>query len=437
MLRSRRLRLWLLGMSIIAAATPVGAVAQTDDRLTKLVIVSRHGVRTPLPASSELALWAAQPWPGWREGRGDLTAHGKLLATLMGRYYRAYLSSQDLLDRDGCPTPESVHVYADVAERTKMTALGLIEGFAPGCKLDYRSQNGVVDPLFHPLEGEVCKLDALAAQTAVLARVNGNFTDIVNRQRAQFAALQSTMNGPNPALCAASGLAPGCKLADIPTALVTAPDGKSVRLAGALSIASTATEIFLLEYANAKPMAEVAWGRADVSKIGAMLALHDAEFDLTERTPYLARRSGSSLLARVAAVITGQTVGGVSAEPTERAAKVVAYVGHDTNLANLGGMLDASWALPGWLVNETPPAGAMLFELREARDRQQRIYVSYISQTADQMRSASRLTLDGPPVRAPIRIPACSTNERGYPCPLGDFVKAVSAALIPECVAKP
>jgi len=93
--------------------------------------------------------------------------------------------------------------------------------------------------------------------------------------------------------------------------------------------------------------------------------------------------------------------------------------------------------LPGWQVNETPPAGAMVFELRETRDGQQRIYVSFIAQSAEQMRNATRLTVENPPQRVPIRIPACSANATDSGCSVDGFVNAVASAVMPSCVVNP
>ncbi|MEP6679118.1 MAG: histidine-type phosphatase, partial [Betaproteobacteria bacterium] len=156
-----------------------------------------------------------------------------------------------------------------------------------------------------------------------------------------------------------------------------------------------------------------------------------------ERTPYVARRRGSSLLARVASALTGSAVGGVAApDPLVRDASFVAFVGHDTNLANLGGMLEATWSMPGWPVNETPPAGALWLELRRQPDGRQWVYASYVAQSAAQMRDATPLSLATPPVTAAIRIPGCSTADAGYPCPVDAFVDVVNRALDPDCVEK-
>jgi hypothetical protein len=79
--------------------------------------------------------------------------------------------------------------------------------------------------------------------------------------------------------------------------------------------------------------------------------------------------------------------------PVPREAKLVIYVGHDTNLANIGGMLKLDWQLGRYQQNETPPAGAMVFELLRDAAGKYFVRVSYVSQTLDQMRQSTILRL--------------------------------------------
>src|SRR4029434_8198975 len=71
--------------------SPLLATAAGDEVLQKVVIVSRHGIRSPLTTDAELSSWSSRPWPSWNEPKGNLTARGAQLVTLLGRYHRAYL----------------------------------------------------------------------------------------------------------------------------------------------------------------------------------------------------------------------------------------------------------------------------------------------------------------------------------------------------------
>jgi 4-phytase/acid phosphatase len=426
---------WCIAGLIIVVGSPA-VHADGDEVLQKVVIVSRHGVRTPIPGAAELANWAAQPWPTWAEAPADLTPRGAELVTLLGRYYRQYLAEQAVVMAAGCPVREGVYVYADTAQRTKATAQALLDGFAAGCGLTYRTKaDGGLDSLFHPLEAGVCKLDPMIAQTRVLERVAGDLNRTTRDLKPSYDTLQTVLDCCKPALCSAFGRGERCTLPDLPTALLPQSDGKGIGLLGALAIASTTSELLLLEYADGKPAADVGWGRATSAQMLQTWRLHTEAYDLIQRTPYLARKKGSALLSRVAAAVTSARQLGFGApDPAVRDAKFVAYIGHDTNIWNLAGMMDVTWLQPGWQRNQTPPAGALMFEVRESADKKLRVYTSYLAQSLEQMRNATPLTAETPPAKTPLRIPGCSTAAPGFPCTLEEFAVAIRNSLDRDCI---
>ncbi|MFO1413606.1 MAG: hypothetical protein U1F10_06780 [Burkholderiales bacterium] len=430
---TRRLLAFLAAALAVVAALP--AAAQGEDVLVKMVVVSRHGVRTPLTAPGELAEWAREPWPPGSDPPGALTPRGAQLAALMGRWYRDYAGLLGALPAAGCPLPASVYVYADVPQRTQATARALLDGFAANCNLPFRTRGAVpLDPLFHPVDAGVCPLDPLQAQNRVLERAGGDLNRLTRDLKPQFSALQSVLECCRPALCAAFGRGSACTLPDLPTAMTISPEG-SLALLGALPIASATSETLLLQYLDGVPPAGVGWGRATPERLREALRLHTAHYDLTQRTPYLARRAGSALLYRVAAAVTSaRSLGFGPADPAVRDAKFIAYVGHDTNLWNLAAMLDVSWLQPGWQRNQTPPAGALVFEVREGGDHKQRVYASYVAQSIEQMRSAIPLSAEVPPLRTPLRLAGCSSSEPGFPCSIEEFAATVRSALDRDCL---
>jgi 4-phytase/acid phosphatase len=432
-------RLVGFAFALLAAGSllaPAAAQAASDEVLQKVVIVSRHGVRTPEVSAGELDGWSTKPWPAWNEPAGDLTARGAQLAKLLGQYYRAYAVSEQLLPEQGCPARGSVYFYADVAERARATAQALLDGLAPGCGIAYASKQGAtVDGLFHPVAAGVCRMDAMAAQTAILSRVAGDLNSVPPDFKGPFDALQAGMDCCKPALCAAFGKPEGCKLASLPTALSPQPNGKGMEMIGALAIASSAAEIFLLEYTEGKDASEVAWGRLTPAQMLQTYRLHTEAFDLMERTPYLAKRQGSALLLRAAAAITGGHSSGLgSADVALRDAKFIALVGHDTNIANIAGILDLTWTQAGYQRNQTPPAGALVFEVRLGADKKQRVYSSYLAQSPEQMRKSSPLTQEAPPLKTPLRTRGCSANTPGFPCLMDEFAVVMRNALDRDCV---
>jgi 4-phytase/acid phosphatase len=422
------------GSSWPSFSLPRFGSSETEETLVKLVIVSRDGVRTPIPPPTGLAQWAGSPWPQSSQPPGSLTPRGAQLATIMGRYYRTFASEAKMTTAAGCPP---IFVYADAMDRTRGTAQALIEGFAPNCGYNARTrQDAKIDPLFHPLEAGVCRVDPLAAQTRLLERAGGDLNRITRDLKAPFETLQSMLQCCSPSLCSALGRGERCSLADLPTVMSPLPDGSGVALMGALPIASLTSEALMLQYADGQPMSDVAWGRATLPQLRETWRLHTEYYDLTQRTPYFARRMGSALLFKVAAAVTSSRSSGFGVvDPAIRDAKLVAYVGHDTNIWNLAGMLDVSWSLAGYQRNQAPPAGALVFEVRELPDKKQKVYTSFVAQSPEQMRNATPLTSEALPLRTALRLPGCSTTQPGFPCTIEEFAIAARNVLDRDCLS--
>jgi len=100
-----------------ALCLPVGMRAagaqavQSAASLRLVVVVSRHGVRSPTDPG-EMTPYSARPWPAWQTPPGYLTPHGATLMTAFGASYRAGYAAAGLLGAAGCPAADSVFVWA-------------------------------------------------------------------------------------------------------------------------------------------------------------------------------------------------------------------------------------------------------------------------------------------------------------------------------------
>jgi 4-phytase / acid phosphatase len=105
----------------------------------------------------------------------------------------------------------------------------------------------------------------------------------------------------------------------------------------------------------------------------------------------------------------------------------------NTNLTGLAGLFHLDWILPGYQADVCAPGGALVFELRQSQSTgEYLVRASYVTQTMDQLRNVTALTLDTPPASAPVFIPGCSVSNSTYDCPLADFVRLVNHAIDPE-----
>ena len=213
-------------------------------------------------------------------------------------------------------------------------------------------------------------------------------------------------------LCGARRAA--CGVSSQPAALVPAKANGRPKLTGALDRASTAAQILPLEYAEGKPLPQVGWGGASAADIGRLSAFHALEFRLLARPRYVASANFAGLAPIVRQGLTGE-------------ARVTTISGHDTNVANLGGLLDVHWQVPGLAADDPSPGGALVLERLRAADGALFVRVRYRSQSLSQIRSAAPLTAGSPPSASILPIEGCEAREIKGLCPLDQFLKRIEA----------
>jgi 4-phytase/acid phosphatase len=365
--------------------------------LQYVVIVSRHGVRSPTWDAARLNQYSAEPWPDWGVPPGNLTPHGRDLIKLMGSYYREWLSGEKLLAGAACQDAQRVYIRADKDQRTVETGRALAESLLPGCEIPIHSQpGGGSDPLFSGAGTP----DPERSLAAVRERLGPDPRKLIAEHREALETLQRILGGK---LEAAAAIGVSLK-------------SKSVELDGPFATGSAFSEDLLLEYANGMQGAALGWGRLTRESLNRVLELHAVYADLMRRTPYVARARGSNLLAHVLHSLvqaqSGKATAGALGEP---GGALLVLSGHDTNLSNLSGMLGLSWILPGYQPDDTPPGGALIFSLWRDPTGPYYVKLRYVAQTLDQMRNGQPLSLAVPPASQDVRIPGCPAAEDACP----------------------
>jgi 4-phytase/acid phosphatase len=384
-----------------AAATPAPA---SELRLERVVMLMRHGVRPPTKPDVTPPGTNDRPWPKWSTGFGELTRHGYDAVRLLGAWDRANWVARGLLPAAGCPASGDVDVAASAKSRTQATARALVEGLAPGCHIAVAFPADEKDDLeFHPFESGAMAIDADEAMRAVEAVMPaGGMAAEVEANAPLFALFNKAM-----------GCTPGaaCDISKMPAGLVR-NEGDRPDVGDPFGIASTASQTFLLEYLEGMPMQDVAWGRLDRDQIETLLEFHPIKYRYEGRVPYVADRAASPLAARML-------------DAVEHGPRLTVLVGHDTNIADLGGMLDLHWQVPGYPRDDPPPAGALGFEVLADAGGGEFVRAFYRAQTMDQVRELQVLDAANAPSYEYLSIPGCA--ER---CPIAEFERIVGAKLI-------
>jgi 4-phytase/acid phosphatase len=376
-------------------------------RLERVVMLMRHGVRPPTKARVTPDGMADQPWPKWRVDFGELTQHGYDAVRLVGAWDRANWAARGLLPAEGCPAASDIEVAASSKSRTQATARALVEGMAAGCAIDVDfPATPDADVEFHPLDAGVMPIDADEAMRAVqaLAPEGGMQAEMI-AHASGFALLDQALG------CTGPRAQSGCSLAAVPPAIVR-NEGDRPDVGDPFGIASTVSQTFLLEYLEGMPMSDVAWGRLSRQQIEDLLEFHSLKFYYEGRAPYVAARAASPLASRML-------------EAMRNGPKLTVLVGHDTNIADLGGFLDLHWKLPSYPRDDPPPGGALGFEVLSDASGKQFVRAFYRSQTMDQVRELQPLSAANAPSYEYLPIPGCASL-----CPMATFGEIVGSKLI-------
>jgi 4-phytase/acid phosphatase len=432
LLRFLSLALLFLAGSNCGAAQPSPAPATfAEADLQFAVILTRHGVRSPTGKPEQYAPYSASPWPEWNVPPGYLTAHGYELMKFFGAWDRIKLSGEGLLAATGCADAAHVTIVADTDQRTRETGKALAEGMLPGCEVPVHSQpDGTRDLLFRPLNARNVNSDPPVEGAAVIGRIGGNPNNLTEAFRPQLAALDRVLAGCGHGPANARRIS----IFDIPVVLKPGPGDPLMVAREPLAVAHTLAENLLLEYTQGMSDADTGWGCVDGATLRFVMQLNIAQWEYGFRTPAVARMQASNLLDHILKTmeqaVTGKPVPGALGNPGDR---VVILVGHDSNIVTAAGALGIDWIEDG-RVDDTPPGGALVFELWRSRaDGKRFVRLEYTAQTLEQMRKGETLTPANPPAEAPIFVPGCGRADLS--CTWGGFSAAMRQAIEPAYVS--
>ena len=432
-------RLFLI---LLLLVTP--AMSQTPPQLRMAVVLTRHGMRSPVSESTS-SPYTSQPWPSLDDWHvacpGDLTPRGTELVEQMGIFYHAYYADKGLLRPvNQCPAI-GVYIWSDNEERTLGTAKALADGMSKGttdCRISVNSlpytppppnqckASNPTDYFFHPLSSPLLKKRIDPNQiTAAAAKINQEVPQLLITYRDSLQMMQNTLKCCDSKECNGSQT---CTLFNL-NHEATNPKGGSLNWDGMFHVNSTAAENFLLEYGNGMPCSLDGWGRVTYNSpdckggqsFQQMEELHTLYLDKMKHNGYMAQIQGSNLANQILQRLQ-------EADPPP----FVIYSGHDTDLSSVAGLLHLNWKLPDLPDNDTPPAGALIFELwGRATPETQSVRLYYVHQTLTQLRTLQPLSLKNPPNMVELKLPDCA-----QPCPFTQFQAIVNAAILKDFTTK-
>ena len=396
-------------------------------KLRKTVLLMRHGVRPPT-STPKFQLYANAAFPTWDVPDGDLTGPGAALVASLGTFDRLLYSVEGTLAPAGCPRGGDLFVWSDNAdERTVATGNALVSGLYPGCHLQTgTSSSTVADPLFSPAFPQ----NTTALIAAVLAHMGGSFTPLQTQLAPLLDQMNTVLGCCSTSICQSMVGTVPCSFGQIPWSLTAS--GNSVSFNGALGTGSSLAEIYELEYANGFTGTNVAFGRTGEAGVQQLMKLYTTKYREFDRTPALARANGSDIAQQILDAVESGAGMAVQGGPPD--ARLTVFVGHDSTLSAVGGLMGLDWHSPTFNTDDMPPGGAMGFELLSSPFDQYYVRPVFITQTLDEMHAGATLIQSGLPAYQGLTLPGCE-YEGGRVCSLQKFISIMSADIDPASTA--
>jgi 4-phytase / acid phosphatase len=361
--------------------------AQRPDTTTlkQVIIFGRHAVRTPVAPNSLLDNLSTLQYPAFAASApAVITPNGQTNETLLGGYFRLWLTQENLLTGDDHADSAFVYARANNTPLIVDTAQAFTAGLLPAASIAIDTIS-TADPLFDPIDAGVANLDTKMALAAVNGRLGGDPQTLATAYSAEFALARSVLFnypvGTSPAPAAPAGKT------DVSTTPITFTAGNSTMpvTPGSLADFYYAIDPFMMEYTDGMSLSDVGWGQLNAAGISQIFRVYDALLDLEFRTPYLAQVQSSNLASHIVRSLvqaaTGNPMTGALASPAD---KIVVLTASNTNVAGLAGLFSLDWLVTGYQRDVASLGGALVFELRQSqRTGEFIVRVAYVAQTMD------------------------------------------------------
>ena len=366
-------------------------------QLDKVVILSRHGIRTPLENTIAF-LEKSSPfkWPSWDHAYGYLTTRGGVLETFFGHYLSQWLEQQNIK-----LTPENpdIYVYANSLQRTVATAQFLVAGAYAGYDIPIEHKYTIekMDPIFDPsVQNDSSEIKQQVLKEIEEADKKGS---IFKNLAPAYKMVSDILDYPHSQLYSELK----CDFADIPYELHFVKN-EEPELRGPLAIGICVIDAFLLQYYSAFPKEQIAWGRiTSQEQWQQLMQIRNHYIDLVFHSRTIARHNSKLLINKIDDLLHNKTH------------KVNLLVGHDSTIAALLGALDfAEYQLPNQC--ENTPIGGMVI-LQRYRNKASGEYLfkaEYVYQSFEQLYTAQPLDINHPPQHYQLQLKNAVANSDGF-----------------------
>ena len=392
---------FLLLVSTFAEQTAQALEGEERYRLSKVLVLSRHNLRSPTRSGSRIVnSLTPHSWFHWTAGPGELSMKGAHLETIMGQYFRQWLESEGLIGANYVPEIGEMRFYANSYQRTIATTRYFSSGMLPmaNIRVERHFELNESDPVFLPSPPETLS-DEFRARTAKEIEALGGISGIGKRLESDAALIAEIIDFKDSEYARKKGMTSF-------TADDLSFDIDTMRLTGSLRVAGRASDALSLQYYEANGEEETpqaAFGHTltfkqwqDITRVKDMGI--NAYFYLPTMAGHFAR----PLLA-------------VMRDEMAEDGRIFTFLcGHDVNLATVLPALGVEeYTLQDTIEGRTPIGAKLVIEKRINEDGESYGSLKLVYQSAKQMQSREPLSLEHPPTIVPLQLKGLQANEDG------------------------
>ena len=374
--------------------------AEIQYTLDKVVVLSRHNIRSPMSGSgSLLSDITPHTWFPWTSNPSELSVRGGVLETIMGQYFRKWLEAEGLFPENYQPEDDAVRFYANAKQRTIATATCFSAGLLPvsDTHVETDAEYDTMDPVFTP---KLTFLTPSYEQDAISQMLEtGGYAESggVPAELRDAITLLMDVADIEESESYQAGIY-GDLLADPSEILLEV--GKEPGMTGPVRTATSVADALTLQY----------YEEADAEKAAFGHELTDTDWRLLHSIvdTYSEMLMGAPL---VSVNIAHPLLQEIRSELLADGREFSFLCGHDSNIASVLSALGVEeYSLSDTVEPKTPIGVKLVFARYLNQDNEAYYSVSLVYQSTQQLRDLSLLTLENPPMKEHLQFTGVETN---------------------------
>ena len=380
--------------------------------LDQMVVLSRHNIRSPLVSKSSVLTRLTNSnyqWFAWTGSPSTLTAKGERLETIMGGFFKEWLTKKDFLSKYS-PDNYAFRFYANGKQRCQATANSFANALLPGKspRVEMNVQFDKMDPVFNP---QITKIsDGFIAKAQ--SEIQSKFGDLNAGIAKEYALMENVIDIKNsPAYPDTSSFS------QFPSSVSFSLNAEP-SMSGGLKMACTVSDALSLQYYEEPDLNKAAFGHTlTFDDWVSLTSIKEWYQEILFSAPSVAVNVAHPLLQ-------------VILDEIQNEKRIFTFLcGHDSNVGSVLAALNAERAdLPNSIEKITPIGCKLIFETFVGYDGVEYADILMLYASADQLRNDTVLSYQQPPVAVKIKLSGLKANADGL-YSLRDVENRISEAI--------